>query len=57
MQKASHTTRAYYVNASELKGFLVPSITVDLRSAEPNFELDLHQDVELWPLVKILEDM
>ena len=32
MQKASHTTRSYYVNANGLQGFLMPySIDLDLK--------------------------
>ena len=35
MQRASHQTRAYYVNINGFKGFLAPySITKDLKIAE-----------------------
>lgn len=40
MQKASHRTRAYHVNANLLKGFLVLSIITILKRAEARQELD-----------------
>ena len=34
MKRASHQTRAYFVNADKLRGFLMRSIITDLREAE-----------------------
>ena len=50
MQKASNKTRAYYVNANGLKGFLVNSIVTILRRADTNSELaeaTKHQELDL----------
>ena len=51
MQKASHATRAYYVNANGLKGFVTqPGIIAILKKAEAEGRLDeitKHQEVDL----------
>ena len=70
MQKSSHETRAYFVNANGLKGFIKSVIVTFLRKAEEKGELKgalkhykiemgatEHQEVEIKALLADLEDM
>ena len=61
MQTASHMTRAYYINAKGLKGFLVPySIVKDLREAMANGQLRKVTDgfkVNLKYLIEFISKM
>ena len=60
MQKASHTTRSYYVNSNRLNGFLKPySIVYDLRRANL-MEVAKHQQisqVDMQTLLRSLEGL
>ena len=61
MQKTSHKTRSYYVNANELKGFVVSiSIMELLKRAEAEKELveaTKHQHVDMQALLEKLESL
>ena len=61
MQKASHSTRAYFVNAKQLKGFVIPfSITEFLKKAQENNQLSKvarHQRIDMDALCKTLDQM
>ena len=61
MQKISHKTRAYYINANGIKPFIVPySCIEDLRVAEDSGELEnltKYQYVDINEFTKLFESM
>ena len=61
MMKASHKTRAYFVNAKQLRGFVIPfSITEFLKKAQENNQLSKvarHQRIDMDALCKTLDQM